>query len=204
MSSIVTEALTWQGAAQRAEKIAKHMSPAGALQLPEKLDERRLRYGIADEAFRIQATFKRIFVHQIPEWDGETYGPDSKIVRTEISKKRDREATPRGVLIGAGLESREVLYSHGIELGDIVWIVQLAVFRLPYLSIDGIEERMLVLQVGDIVGCEDTATRLRDKEMVLVHDRRVNYDGYSNNDICYEHGDGTRVKQVSPWIADDF
>ena len=205
MSSVVADAMNWQKADRVIAEIERaHLSPAGAFGLPEKLDARRLQYRIPDEAFKIQATFKRIFVHQIPEWSGETYGPDSKIVRTEIAQQREREQMPRGVVISAGLEAREVMYSHGIELGDVVWIIQLAVFRLPVLHIDRTPSVVLVLQVGDIVGCEDTMERLKSKEIALVHDRRVGPDGYSANEICYEHGDGTRCKQVSPWIPEDF
>jgi hypothetical protein len=183
----------WERAERRAVVVQKHMSSAGALGLPEKLDERRLIYGIPDEAFAIQATFKRIFVKQIPDWDGETYGPESKIFRTQVSQQRNRESTPRGVLVSAGLEAQDILHSHGIELGDIVWIVQMAIFRLPVLEIDGTPEVVLVLQAGDIVGCVDTMERIK---------RGALKQGYDPVDRCsYYEGRG---KPISPWIPDDF
>jgi hypothetical protein len=153
----------WERAERRALTIQKHMSLPGALGLPEKLDQRRLQYGIPDEAFAIQATFKRIFVKQIPDWDGETYGPE------------------------------DILHSHGIELGDIVWIVQMAIFRLPVLEIDGTPEVVLVLQAGDIVGCVDTMERVKRGELK---------QGYDPVDRC-SYYDG-RPKPISPWIPDDF
>lgn len=204
MSNIVSEAATWAQANARAADIKKHMSPAGALGLPQLLDERRLRYGIVDEAFKIQPAFRRVFLRQIEEWDGETYAPESKIIRTEVAKKRDYESMPRGVLIGAGLEAREVLHSHGIDLGDIVWMVQLGLYRIPVVRINGIDEHIIVLQVGDIVGGEDTAARLRSGDLQLVHDTRASDEGLSRNDFLYARKDGYRTAIKSPWTPDDF
>lgn len=204
MSNIVSEAAIFAQAEARSKDIKKHMSPAGALGLPPLLDERRLRYGIVDEAFKIQPAFRRVFLRQIEEWEGETYAPESKIIRTENAKKRDYESMPRGVLIGAGLEAREVLHSHGIDLGDIVWMVQLGLYRIPIVRINGKDEHILVLQVGDIVGGEDTAARIRSGDLQLVHDRRALEGGFDRNDFLYARKDGYRTAIKSPWTPDDF
>jgi len=183
---------------RRAGVIQKHMSPPGKLKgVTGKLEERRFRYGIPDEAFKVQATFKRVFVKQIEEWEGETFGPDSRLVRTDVQKQRGRESTPRGVLVSAGLEAQDVLLSHGIELGDIVWIVQMSIFRLPVLSIDGTDEVLLVLNVGDVNGCEDAWERLQSGEMVSEYDEKAKQHHYTWK--------GKELpRPISPWINSEF
>lgn len=196
--SIVSEAATWAGAERRAEKIEKHMSKPGKLKgISPILEERRLRYGIPDEAFRIQAAFKRIYVKQIEEWDGETYGPESRIIKTQITQQRGRESTPRGIIVSAGLEALDSLISHGMDVGDVVWIVQLAMFRLPVLEIDGKDEHVLVLQVGDVTGAEDTMARLRSGELSMKYDAEAGQH-------YYEWRGRESMRPKSPWISDEF
>lgn len=197
MNIVQSTSQEWRDAELRVPKLEKHHSPPGALGLPPLLEERRLKYGIVDEYFKIQAAFKRVYVRQIPEWDGETFGPESQIIRTQNEQRRGRESTPRGVIVSAGPEALDILRTNGMDVGDIVWIVQLAIFRLPVLEIDGKAEVALVLQVGDIVGNEDTKQRLDRGELLLKYDP----DALQH---YYELPDGSLVRPKSPFIPDEF
>src|SRR5690349_5617893 len=71
------------------DAIAARMTPAGGLGLPPLLDERRLQYGIPDEAFEADALFDRVLVWQInpKHEDKETFG-DTMIIKPETQEKR--------------------------------------------------------------------------------------------------------------------
>lgn len=202
MNIVQSTSQIWRDAELRKPKLEKHHSPPGALGLPPLLEERRLKYGIVDEYFKIQAAFKRVYVRQIPDWDGPTFGPESQIIRTENEQERNRQSTPRGVIVSAGLEALDILRSNGMDVGDIVWVVQLAIFRLPVLVIDGKPEVALVLQVGDVVGAEDTMQRVNAEKLVL------NYDEAALQHYYERRGDdGEKLfspRPISPWTPDEF
>lgn len=152
------EAETWDLADRIARDVKEnHMSPAGALGLPELLDKRRLRYGIPDEAFQEQAIYDRIFVWGIEEkhQEGKTFGGTS-IIMPETSQKRLKHESTRGVLISAGLKALDSLRSHGVALGHIVGVVRLHPWHKSIGMFAGAHELYkLVLRDGDLVGSED-------------------------------------------------
>lgn len=160
----MAEAETWD----LADRIAKdvqdnHMSPPGALGLPELLDKRRLRYGIPDEAFQEQAIFDRIFVWGIEErhQEGKTFG-GTRIIKPESTQKRIKHESTRGVLISAGLKALDSLHSHGVALGHIVGVVRLHPWHKTIgMFADSHELYKLVLKDGDLVGSEDLWDRYR-------------------------------------------
>lgn len=186
-------------AAERAEKFDEYtkaqMSPKGALNLTQRLDERRLEYGIIDAAFNELACFDRVLIWQLPVAE-ETYG-DTGIVMTDIAKKKTREETPMGILITAGLGALDVLKSHGHELGDIVKFVKQGMWRLPIGYVLGVPQYLMVLSVGEIVSNNDLAER------------------YVNGDIRYEWSakeeqhflvdrEGNRLNPKTPFIGADY
>jgi len=149
-----------------------HMSPLGKLGLPKLLDERRMRYGIPDEAFEEQAIFDRIFVWGIEEKheEGETFAGTS-IIKPETSEKRILHESTRGVLFSAGLKALDVLRSNGIDLGHIVGVVRLH----PWHKVVGVyggghEKHKLVLRVGDLVGSEDLGELYRKGRVKTKYD----------------------------------
>lgn len=196
MTRLVSEEKTWEIADRRAKKIEQHMSPPGQLKgINPVLEERRLKYGIPDEAFKVQACFKRIYVWQVQPWDGETYGPDSQIIKLDTTKQRGKESTPRGIIVSAGMESLDALLSHGMAVGDLVWIVAMGVYRLPVLEIDARDEVLLVLQVGDVTGGEDTWERIQSGELT------VNYDDEARQHY-YDWRGKSIPRPISPFVPD--
>jgi len=147
-------------AQQRNAEIEAEMSPAGALRLPPKLDAARLKWKIGDRAFKRQATFRRIHVFQVdlmallaPESDN--YFPGTTIERPNITKRVDSEGCHMGILISAGLTALDELYSHGVELGDVVGFIRNAPMRHTFSRSEHGESYYLVLNAGDIT-CDET------------------------------------------------
>lgn len=197
MSSLVTLASKEARNSRRREEIASHISPPGALKgLPPLLEQRRHEFKIPDEAFQIQASFKRVYLWQHEPWQGETFGPNSSIVRTDIAEQRGRESTPRAVIVSAGLYAEDCLRSNGMGLGDIVWIIALGVFRLPILTIDARDEILMVLQVGDITGGEDTWLRLQNGSLIKRYDPE-------SHEFLYEWN-GELMPKRDPFVPDDM
>jgi len=160
-----------------AQRVAKdvqenHMSPPGKLGLPPLLDERRLRYGIPDEAFEEQAIFDRIFVWGIEEKHeaGETFAGTS-IIKPETSEKRILHESTRGVLFSAGLKALDILRSNGIGLGHIVGVVRLHPWHKSVgVFAGGHEMHKLVLRVGDLVGSEDLGQLYNEGKVKTKYD----------------------------------
>lgn len=181
-----TEAKQMELADRLAKDIAdNHLSPVGALGLPAKLDERRIRYGIPDEAFLAKPAFDRVFVYQIEarHQEGKTYGGTS-IIMPETAQKREVQESCRGVLVSAGLKALDNLKSNGIEVGDVVEFIRFGIFHKPICALlYGHLIHILVLRDGDIVGSEDIVERERAGALKIteeavapgVYEHRVQY-----------------------------
>lgn len=183
--------------AKRVSRIAAKMSPPGALGLPLLIEQRRLRYGIVDSCFAVQAAYDRILVFQIePEWaQGETYG-SGPIVMTETARRRSKEEAPRGVIVSAGLKALDNLSSNGMTLGHIVHFLRLHPWRLPVDLIDGIPEHLIILRDGDIVGSEDLAASLHAKQSHII------FDVETQEHLLLSHGVATKARE--PFSPDDY
>lgn len=173
----------------------QRMSPRGELNLPPLLDQRRLEWGIIDSAFARQAAFDRVYIWQIPEQRTETFGEGSLIVMTDQSKARLKNEAPRGILLSAGLKALDSLRSNGMDLGHIVNFIQAAPWRIFIDYIKGHRPAILVMNAGDILGSEDTARALREKEFGVT--RRENQHVYADREGKYE-------VPIQPWIGDDM
>ena len=87
----------------------------------------------------------------------------------DTARQRNEESTPRGVIVSAGLRARDNLASNGMDIGHVVNFIRLSPFRLPYLSISGVEMCLLVMRDGDIVSSEDVpAMKLRGELKVVT------------------------------------
>jgi hypothetical protein len=165
-------------ALEKAEKqsaeILEKMSPAGFV-AHELLDLRRRQFGIPDSAFRVQAAFNMVYVHQIQDvmFEKGTYG-DSKIIIPKNYEDSKKKSAPRGIIVSAGLNALDILRSNGMDLGHIINYVRVAPFRLQYDIAGGEVLHLLTLHVGDIYGSEDTATALRERRIALTRDQDVN------------------------------
>lgn len=177
------------------EAVQGHMSPPGALNLPEKLDRRRLEHAIPDEAFSVQAVYNRILVHQTSQHKSENYG-DSQIIMPQWVQEREEREAPRGIIVSAGLEAQDILRSSGMELGEWIYFIHDAPWRTRYAIINQRPRHLLIMQVGDILGSEDVAAQLREGTA------RVEF--YSDNrqhELAY--ADGTSVEPKMPKIPED-
>lgn len=154
--------------------IKERMSPAGALGLPELLDQRRLEYGIMDSAFTAAAAYDRIMVAQFSQMESETFGKDSKIVMPDTVREKELQSAPRGVIISAGLRALDDIRSNGMDLGHIIYFVRFSPWRIRFDIVEGEQFFLLVLRSGDIISSEDTARNLRSGKLRCMADRVEN------------------------------
>lgn len=159
----------------RAEEMAKErqkkMSPAGALGLPPLLDERRLKFGITDGAFKRQPLYDRVFLYQIPEFatpDGKFSDGSLIDVPGNVLDKMT-QAAPRGILVAVGLAAFDTLGSNGVQLGDVVEFVRMTPWQIAVDKIAGKEESLLVMRAGDLVTSVDLSERLRSGECSMKY-----------------------------------
>ncbi len=139
----------------------QNQAKKGSLGLPELLDNRRLEHGIVDGAFASRAVFDRVFVWQLPMESSETY-EGTCIVKTEITKRREHEEAPRGIIVSMGLKAADTLKSNGIDVGHIVSFVRLAPYRKPCgRGYRANEEYVIILRDGDVISSEDLEASLR-------------------------------------------
>lgn len=155
-------------AERRSEVMRKRMAPAGALGLPKLLDQRRLEYGVTDGAFDRQASFNRVFIWQIPMQKGDKFESDSLIHMPESVQQREKAKAPQGIIISAGLTALDHLRSHGIDLGHKVLFCHAAPYHIRYDTVLGLEQHLIVLLAGDIIGSEDLATNLKTRAVRYV------------------------------------
>lgn len=170
-------------AEKRTAMIKARMSPPGALRLPPLLEAQRLRWGIPDGFFKTQASFDRIFIFPLDQFDeDEKYAPGSPIVRPKLTKLKDLQEGNRGVLISAGLTAADRLMSHGIELGHIVTTNKNVPFarRCDRLE-DGTDLFYLVMRDGDLAGSETLAEDLRSGKK---HIEDVGDPGEYQHQVC--------------------
>lgn len=150
-------------AERRTAFIKARMSPPGALRLPPLLEAQRLKYGITDGFFRSQASFDRIFVFPIDQFDDmETLSAGSAILRPALTKMKDMQEGHRGVLISAGLTAADRLMSHGIELGHVVTTNKNVPFARRCERLEDLGELFyLVMREADLAGSETLAEEIR-------------------------------------------
>lgn len=177
----------------------KHISPAGALALPELLDARRIQYGMPDQAFAGEAVFDRIFLWQIPHNFDETYTGTS-IVKTPNARKREEEECPRGIIVSAGLRALDNLRSHGVDIGHIVQFLKVGPFRMPLGQIGGVDiPPLIVARDGDIAASEELP-KLRRANKV----RTIAVDAGGAVEHRLEVDGKTLSSPQMPWIPEDM
>lgn len=119
-----------------------------------------------------ECAYDRIIVYSVPEDSAsrDTFVKDGLLVKPESTKSRDENMTPRGILVSAGLGARDVLRSHGMGLGHMLWIARLSPWRHEVdVTEDGTIE-FLFLRVGDIVGSETLQKAIQDGRVSIEMD----------------------------------
>jgi hypothetical protein len=168
----------YQVAKAVAEKLEKSLKPAGYYNIPEILDKRRLEYGIPNGAFESYPTFDKVYLWQIalPEDTGETVSQGGRILKPEAVQIYQRNSAPRGIVVSAGLQAMDALYSTGIQIGHIVRFKKLSPFIMPVAEIDGKQFSVYVVRDGDIEASEDMAAALHAKRLQLKNISETGYD----------------------------
>ncbi len=151
--------------------IRANMSPPGALRLPPLLESRRLSMPLSDDYFTIDAVYQRVFLKQLDprEFDNATYG-NTGIVMIPAVHSREAKEAPRGIIVSAGIDAIDYLVSHGMELGHIVSFCQEAPYGIRVGIPGGYEQKVLVIDVGDIIASEDLAAARNAGEVSVVCD----------------------------------
>lgn len=116
-------------------------------------------------AWPYEAVYDRIIVFSVPEDKAKrgTFIPGGIIQKVETRTAKEEGESPRGVIVSAGLGARDVLRSHGMGLGHVVWVARLSPWRHEVdRDKDGKPIEFLFLRVGDVVGSETLLQYTKD------------------------------------------
>lgn len=180
-----------------AAAVRADMSPAGKLDLPPLLEERRIKYGLPDTVFSVDCVYDRIYVAQVADHEEKTYLEKGLIVMPDRTASRKLTEACRGVLVGAGLLALDELRSNGVDLGHIVRFVKLAPYRMEIDFINGKSLDLLVMRAGDVTGSEDV-NRLRRAGKL-----RIQWDDETRKHF-YTDQDGHHLRPKLAWIPEDM
>jgi co-chaperonin GroES (HSP10) len=123
------------------------------------LEERVKKYEIPEVLY--QPVFDRVLVYQIPTVESDTFA-GSCLVKPEATKKREKNQSPRGVLVAAGQKAMDIMADHGIQLGDVVWFARMTMWRH---EVDATLKEFAVIRAGEICGSEDLTARVESGEV---------------------------------------
>lgn len=161
-----------------AEELEKSLKPLGFYNIPELLDKRRLEFGIPNGAFESFPTFDKVYIYQIPlpGQGGSTYSKGGMILKPEQVQSFERNTAPRGIVVSAGLQALDSLYSTGVELGHIVRFKKLSPFIMPVAEIKGYWFSVYVVRDGDIEASEDLAELINSRQAICQNISEKSYD----------------------------
>jgi co-chaperonin GroES (HSP10) len=175
-------------AIQRTAEIKAHMSPPGALKLPELLEAQRLKWGIPDGAFKCRAVFDRIHIFPI-DFEDDNEKTSGGLYVPDAVKQRSTQGAHRGILISMGLEAADKCVSHGIELGHIVRTIRNAPHAQECMRLKiGTPMYYLVMRAGDLTGSETQEEDLRSGKTSIT-------DEGGEHSYCYQI-DGRKKRGV--------
>lgn len=193
----------YEKAKKKTALIKALQSPPGALGLPPRLEAARLKYGITDAFFRVQASFDRIFVFPLSLEDGDKAEKTSGgIWKPNTTKLKDLQEGNRGVLISAGLTAMDRLMSHGYELGDIVITNKNVPFARRCESIGEEALHYLVMREADLAGNESQMERIRAGEQ-RIEDAGDEFE-YNHQIAHDDNGKWTFKKKKSVYVNDTW
>lgn len=158
------------------KKLRASLNPPGTYNIPEVLDKRRIEYGIPNGAFESYPLFDKCYIWQISINVRETYAEGGAILMPEAAKAYKKNTAPRGILISAGLQAMDSLYSTGIKIGHIIRFKKFSPFIMPVADIDGHELTVMVVRDGDIEASEDLATEINNKTVSFKNVSETGFD----------------------------
>lgn len=134
-----------------------------------------------------EAFSDRIVVFSVPEDKAtrRTYVPGGVIQKLDTKTDLEENESPRGIIVSAGLGARDVLRSHGIGLGHMVWVARFSPWRHEVdRDKEGQPIEFLFLRVGDIVGSETLLKHLADgKSRIELKADGHHYVAYGSDDV---------------------
>lgn len=150
---------------ERTAEVRRQMSPSGALKLPKLLEKKRLRYGLIDALFRIQATLNRVLVYQLEPEEyagGIAGGGESGLHVPEVAQARLKFEAPRGIIVSMGLDAMLSLRRNGVTLGHTILMTQPSPLSIDVGYLHGEEEKLFILMDRDINGSYDLEEARKD------------------------------------------
>lgn len=135
------------------------------------IEDARWAYMIPDSAWDLQAVWDRVFVFQVPQFEGETIGSQKLIIATEQAQEREERSNCEGILISAGLTATDQLISNGIQFGHRVAFAQNYLWRKRIAQGEHGEEFVGLFLAGDICGSYEVAAGLRSGDITLKCDK---------------------------------
>ncbi len=179
-------------------KLRASLSPLGTFNISKLLDERRIQYGIPDGAFQSYPCFDKCYIWQISiEGGRDTYTEGGTILMPESVKTYKKNTAPRGILVSAGLQAMDSLYSTGIEIGHIIRFKKFSPFIMPVAEIDGHELTVMVVRDGDIEASEDLAAQFNSKSARIHNTSKDGYDFRVYGEV--KNGSNVSGRKVSPY-----
>lgn len=111
-----------------------------------------------------EASFDRIIVYMIPEEKAarDTYTQGGLIYKPENKHEAEKAESPRGIIVSAGLQAQDIMRSHGMGLGHMVWVARYSPWRHEVEKDEqGRDIQFFFMRVGDIVGSETLQQQIR-------------------------------------------
>lgn len=166
-------------AASIVDKLKASLAPPGTFNIPMLLEERRHKYLIPNGAFEHFPLWDKVYVWQITAAERSTYSEGGTILKPEARLAYDRNTSPRGIIVSAGLKALDALRSTGADIGHIIRFKKYAPFMQEVAEIDGRTLELMVIRDGDIVSSEDIAN--------LYHKRTISIVNVANDGQSYDH-----------------
>jgi len=144
-----------------------------------------------------EAAYDRIVVFSVPEAKAarDTYMEGGLIAKPQTKMAAEKNETPRGILVSAGLGARDYLRSHGMGLGHMVWVARLSPWRheVDRTEKDGVIE-FLFLRAGDVVGSETLQQYIREGKVKVT----LSSEGEDRGQHRYQYLDGDVAPRFDP------
>ena len=95
---------------------------------------------------------------------GEGYG-DGLIQLSDKAKEAARYMAPQGIIVSAGLAALDMMTSHGIGLGHMVWFIRQSPWRIVCGQMAGRDVELIMLRSAELAGSFDTASLLKERRI---------------------------------------
>lgn len=188
---------------QTAKALADAISPPGAIpNISPILEYRRLRFNIPDMMFSAAACNNKVNVFQIPSpgSGSDTFVEGGLLVKPGFVKKRELQAAPKGIVVSAGLNALDSMYTNGYWPGHVINFIHQQPYHKPVGTIDGIDQFVLCMTAGDITDSDDLANYMRSGWVKISRREFTIEDGDNEGMTGVEHyyedvrdGDSGRV-----------